>query len=231
MNDVTVFSNEEFGRIRTLQIDGEFFFAGKDVAQALGYRNCKDALYKHVDPEDKQLFQRSQNATFDVPTRGITIINESGLYSLILSSKLPNAKRFKRWVTGEVLPELRRSGRYSVDQSSALRPLTPDDYLRAAAILATCKYERLPYALDLMEQAGIRISHIPDRSKERDVSTANLINRACSEHGITLRAIERASGVYAAQLARIRRGESFPDPARAAIIRDAIERLLDEKNE
>ena len=106
------FSNNEFGEIRTLNINDEPWFVGKDVAEILGYSNSKDALKKHVDEEDKQVIQRSQFATLEIPNRGMTIINESGLYSLILSSKLPNAKKFKRWVTSEVLPQIRRTGGY-----------------------------------------------------------------------------------------------------------------------
>ena len=83
---------------------------GKDVATALGYANTKDAIYAHVDSEDKRIIQRSENTTLEIPNRGMTIINESGLYSLILSSKLESAKRFKRWVTSEVLPALRKTG-------------------------------------------------------------------------------------------------------------------------
>lgn len=106
------FSNNEFGEIRTLNINDEPWFVGKDVSEILGYSNSKDALKKHVDEEDKQVIQRSQFATLEIPNRGMTIINESGLYSLILSSKLPNAKKFKRWVTSEVLPQIRRTGGY-----------------------------------------------------------------------------------------------------------------------
>ena len=86
-----------------------------DVADILGYSNSRDALSKHVDSDDKQIIQRSQNATLDIPNRGLTIINESGLYSLILSSKLPQAKEFKRWVTSEVLPTIRKHGAYLTD--------------------------------------------------------------------------------------------------------------------
>ncbi len=113
--DMTVFENEEFGKIRVIEIDGEPWFVGKDVAAALGYSNTKDALKKHVDGEDKAIFQRSQNATFEIPPRGISIINESGLYSLILSSKLASAKKFQRWVTTEVLPSIRKHGAYITD--------------------------------------------------------------------------------------------------------------------
>ncbi|GBY14562.1 TPA: BRO family protein [Staphylococcus aureus] len=105
--------------VRTLEVDGEPYFIGKDVADILGYANGRDALSKHVDAEDKltsQIATAGQN-------RNVTIINESGLYSLIFSSKLENAKRFKRWVTSEVLPTLRKTGAYQVpsDPMQALR--------------------------------------------------------------------------------------------------------------
>lgn len=102
MNELTTFTNEEFGSIRTAQIDGEPWFAGKDVALVLGYKNPQDAVRKNVDEED-----RTVSESLIVNGTGLTVINESGLYSLVLSSKLPSAKVFKRWVTGEVLPALR----------------------------------------------------------------------------------------------------------------------------
>jgi prophage antirepressor-like protein len=112
MNELQVFNNTELGSVRTTTINGEPFFVGKDVAGILGYANSKDALASHVDSEDKEILQRSENTTFDIPNRGLTVINESGLYSLILSSKLPNAKKFKHWVTAEVLPTIRKTGGY-----------------------------------------------------------------------------------------------------------------------
>lgn len=112
MNDLQVFRNPEFGEIRTMVIDDMPWAVGKDVAQALGYSDAYGALRKHVDPEDRQ---NCQNDSFETP-RGMTIINESGLYSLILSSKLPAAKAFKRWVTSEVLPSIRRTGGYGPDR-------------------------------------------------------------------------------------------------------------------
>lgn len=107
--NVQVFNNEEFGQVRTLEIDGMVYFVGKDVAEVLGYAKARNAIANHVDDEDKK----------DAPIQGdlggtqmMTIINESGLYSLILSSKLPRAKEFKRWVTSEVLPTIRKHGSY-----------------------------------------------------------------------------------------------------------------------
>lgn len=112
MNDLQVFKNTEFGEIRTMTIDNEPWFVGKDVASILGYTDTFGAIKKHVDEEDKQ---NCQNNSFETP-RGMIIINESGLYSLILSSKLPKAKEFKRWVTSEVLPAIRKHGVYAVDE-------------------------------------------------------------------------------------------------------------------
>ena len=114
-NGLINFHHEMFGDIRAIEKDGEPWFVGKDVAEALGYSNARDALAKHVDNEDKKILT-SQNATLEklnIPNRGLTIINESGLYSLVLSSKLPQAKVFKHWVTAEVLPSIRRHGAYA----------------------------------------------------------------------------------------------------------------------
>ena len=112
MNEIKIFDNPEFGKVRTTEINGEPYLVGKDVAEILGYSNPRDALSKHVDDEDKAtvaIHDGSQN-------RNLTTINESGLYSLILSSKLPKAKEFKRWVTSEVLPSIRKHGAYAVDE-------------------------------------------------------------------------------------------------------------------
>lgn len=111
MTNLEIFKNEEFGEVRTITIDDEPYFVGKDVALILGYTNPQKALRDHVDEEDK-----TRNESFTVNgTQGI-LINESGLYSLILSSKLPNARRFKRWVTSEVLPAIRKHGMYAINE-------------------------------------------------------------------------------------------------------------------
>lgn len=111
MNNLQIFKNTEFGEIRTMTIDNEPWFVGKDVAEVLGYTNPQKAVRDHIDDEDKTV-----NDLFSVNgTKGI-LINESGLYSLILSSKLPKAKEFKRWVTSEVLPAIRKHGVYAVDE-------------------------------------------------------------------------------------------------------------------
>lgn len=109
MNELQIFQNKEFGEVRSLVINNEPWFVGKDVAEALGYKNSKNAVPTHVDEEDKL----STKIEYTGQKRNVTVINESGLYSLILSSKLPNAKKFKRWVTSEVLPTLRKTGSYT----------------------------------------------------------------------------------------------------------------------
>lgn len=103
-----IFNNQEFGQIRVLDQNGESLFVGKDVAEILGYKDTSDALKRHVDSEDKL----TRCFTDSGQSRKMIVINESGLYSLILSSKLPNSKKFKRWVTSEVLPQIRKTGGY-----------------------------------------------------------------------------------------------------------------------
>ena len=131
-----IFNHPEFGNLRCIEKDGEPWFVGKDVAMALGYSNTIDALSRHVDVEDKGVVNH------DTPSgiQKMTIINESGLYSLILSSKLEKAKRFKHWVTSEVLPALRKTGSYTISQSQngQSKPMSRE-YLLATAFLESQK--------------------------------------------------------------------------------------------
>lgn len=110
MNEIKIFENQEFGKVRALEIDGKPYFLGKDVADALGYTNPQKAIRDHVDIEDKL----SERFVLSGQNREATVISESGLYSLVLSSKLESAKRFKRWVTSEVLPSIRHTGGYQM---------------------------------------------------------------------------------------------------------------------
>lgn len=129
MNDLKVFKNAEFGSIRTVTINNEPYFVGKDVAEALGYSNARDAIIKHVDEEDKGVAKCDTLGG----KQNLTIINESGLYSLILSSKLPTAKKFKHWVTSEVLPSIREHGAY-MTENTLEQALTNPDFLIQLAI-------------------------------------------------------------------------------------------------
>ena len=112
MNELKIFENPDFGKVRTMEIDGEPYFVGKDVAEILGYKDTSDAMKKHVDSEDKLTRHFADSGQ----NREMYVINESGLYSLILSSKLPKAKEFKRWVTSEVLPSIRKHGLYATEE-------------------------------------------------------------------------------------------------------------------
>lgn len=147
--ELQIYKNAELGSVRTTVINGEPFFVGKDVAEILGYTNPQKALRDHVDEEDKTL-----NEMFTVNgTRGI-LLNESGLYSLILSSKLPNAKKFKRWVTSEVLPSIRRHGMYATDDLIA----NPD---LAIAAFTAIKEER-ERRMELEEVAAVQKQQIAE---------------------------------------------------------------------
>ena len=118
-NNLTIFNNELFGSVRTMIIDDNPWFFGKDVAESLGYKNISDALGKHVDEDDKmQIAKRDLQNCDDIGTKGAVLINESGVYSLIFGSKRPEAKAFKKWVTSDVLPQLRMSGVYITESAT-----------------------------------------------------------------------------------------------------------------
>lgn len=135
MEEIMTFNNEEFGAIRTVEINGDPWFVGKDVAEALGYSNSSKAVMTHVDEEDKRFemikMADSQNGNVLGATK-TTIINESGLYSLILSSKLPTAKKFKHWITREVIPSIRKTGGYISGQEQ----MTAEELMAKALIVA-----------------------------------------------------------------------------------------------
>ncbi len=137
MNDLTTFTNPEFGQVRTVEIDGTPWLVGKDVAEALGYKNPTKAIIAHVDDEDKRFEMlpqeaEAQNGTLPSGSTKTALINESGLYSLVLSSKLPTAKKFRRWVTSEVLPSIRKHGGYIAGQEQ----LTPQELMAKALLVA-----------------------------------------------------------------------------------------------
>lgn len=149
MNNLQIFNSPEFGQVRTIQQNGEPWFIGKDVAEILGYSNTPKAIRDHVDDEDKL----TERIVLSGQNREMTIINESGLYSLILSSKMPKAKEFKRWVTSEVIPAIRKTGKYEAmaqavpindEPATDFTQLEFDQRIRIAAIIASCRRERLP---------------------------------------------------------------------------------------
>lgn len=224
-NELQLFQNPDFGGVRGLTIDGEPWLVGKDVALVLGYSNPRKALVDHVDKEDKGVTKCDTLGG----TQDMTIINESGLYSLIFSSKLPNAKRFKRWVTSEVLPVIRKTGQYR--RKEAGRDVTVDDYLKAASIVATCRNERLRYVLGFLKQAGIEYSVGGDAEKQdSDMETEQTTKAAAVERMRQVRAdkefscaqLGRILGIDRVQICRYVNGQIFPTFASALFI---IERL------
>ena len=126
MNDLQIFNHPDFGEVRTVTIDDEPWFVGKDVAQVLGYQNPSKAILDHVDAEDKL----NNDSLLSLGQRGGWLINESGLYSLILSSKLPGAKEFKRWVTSEILPSIHKHGAYMTPETLQAAILNPDTMIQ-----------------------------------------------------------------------------------------------------
>lgn len=149
MNDLKIFENKEFGESRTVVKDGEPWFVGKDVAEILGYSNPRKAVIDHVDEEDKMdgVTIRDSIGREQIPV----LINESGLYSLILSSKLPNAKKFKKWVTSEVLPSIRKNGGYIAGQEN----MTDDELMARALQVAQNKIMERDRQIETMKPKAI----------------------------------------------------------------------------
>ena len=139
MTDIEIYKNEQFGEIRTVNISGEPWFVGKDVAEVLGYSNPNEAVGDHVDDEDKLNSKTLSSFNLNIGQRGGWLINESGLYSLILSSKLPSAKEFKHWITSEVLPSIRRHGAYLTDDMVEKVLTDPDTIIRLAQQIKEAK--------------------------------------------------------------------------------------------
>lgn len=151
MNELQIFENKEFGKIRTVEINNEPYFVGKDVAEILGYSDVSKAIKMHVDDDEKltrQFVVSGQN-------RNMYVINESGLYSLILSSKLPTAKKFKRWVTSEVLPSIRKHGMYATESVNK-----PDTYTISGRKYKVEEYVKVKNK-DTQEQYFLPLVDIP----------------------------------------------------------------------
>lgn len=148
MNEIQIFKSADFGEVRTLVINNEPYFVGKDVADILGYTNSRKAMIDHVDEEDKGVTKCDTLGG----TQEMTVINESGLYSLILSSKLPTAKQFKRWVTAEVLPTIRKHGAYMTEQTIEQALTSPDFLIRLATQLKEEQTKRKELEAKVEEQ-------------------------------------------------------------------------------
>lgn len=169
MNELQIFENSEFGEIRTVEINGEPWFVGKDIAEALGYKEPTKAAREKVDEEDRGV------SKIDTPSgiQNMTIINESGLYSLVLSSKLPNAKKFKHWVTSEVLPSIRKHGAYAVDDLIN----NPELAIKAFTALKE-EREKTRTLQETIKESNQKINELEDTVQELDQTIGELTPKA-----------------------------------------------------
>lgn len=185
-NNIQIFNNEEFGQVRTVAIDNEPWFVGKDIAVALGYTDINHSILDHVDEEDRTNSKTQGQNDPEFGQRGTWLINESGLYSLVMSSKLATAKRFKRWVTGEVLPAIRKTGGYIMGEEN----MSDDDLIARALIMAQKKIElrekELKEKNELLELQKPKVDfadHVTDSDNAIDMGT---FAKYAQKQGITM---------------------------------------------
>lgn len=191
MNEIQIFENEKFGKVRTVEINNEPWFVGKDVATALGYKNPQEAVREHVEEEDKGVSELLTPGG----KQNLPVVNESGLYSLIFGSKLDTAKEFKHWVTSVVLPSIRKTGGYTVREVPQDSPLDKAKFLHEMAkdYSDIPDYKQILDAYAVKEVVGTFALPLPEASKE-DFSagdlgkmlgvTANKIGSIANKHGI-----------------------------------------------
>lgn len=220
---VQVFNSEIFGGMRVVMRDGEPWFAGKDVSEILAYKDTDKAVREHVDDEDKRIFkpadlagltEQQMNNVFkaagynwnfvpaNIPNRGLFFINESGLYSLIMSSKLPQAKAFKRWVTSEVLPTIRKQGMYLTPATSEEAISNPESFIAKALIVAN----------QVLERQKERIKHLEttNNALTSTISTTNVTTltrkRTCAtRNDMTVREVSKLLGAKQTEVYRVLR--------------------------
>ena len=173
------FSNNEFGEIRVLEIKNEPWFVGKDIATVLGYKNSSDALKKHVDEEDKGVAKCDTLGG----KQDLAIINESGLYSLILGSKLTNAKKFKRWVTSEVLPSIRKHGAYMTEDTIE-KALTSPDFLIQLATKLKEEQEKTKQLEDKLDKNSKMLNQIS--ASKNSLLVREVAKVLSNQHGIVI---------------------------------------------
>ena len=181
MNEMMIFNNPEFGSVRTVCIDGEPWLVGKDVAEILGYSNPRKALIDHVDADDKGVTKCDTLGG----AQNLTVINESGFYSLVLSSKLPTAKKFKRWVTAEVLPTIRKTGGYVANEDVFVETYLPfaDEPIKQLFRIQCRVINQLNERIRKDEPKVKFADHVGDSTNVIDV---NRMAKLCADHGIRI---------------------------------------------
>lgn len=205
MNEIQIFEHESFGQIRVIDRDGEPWFITVDACRALELRNSRDAISR-LDDDEKGV------ASIDTPggPQEMSIINEPGLYTLVLGSRKPEAKAFKRWVTHEVLPAIRQNGYYALmPVETSQRALTPDDYLRAATIVARCRNDRLPYVLGFLEKGGWDVPDVQNTPLKR-TPIAVVVNETLAKTGLSLRQLAKLTGLCPTTICHYRNGQREP---------------------
>lgn len=232
MNDLTTFSNPEFGQVRTVEINGTPWLVGKDVAVALGYKNPGKAIIAHVDEEDKRLEMLPQGADSQngnvSPSFKTALINESGLYSLILSSKMPKAKAFKRWVTSEVLPAIHKTGAYESFQTKQhIEQLEATNTRLNAAIQAVNEAKAA-----LANVTAMRDDFIKDRDdfKEHFQKWKSLYGGACDRLRRAENLVQQAQGELNSRIDQLSI-VAFGLPGFDEIMQTAMEIALPDKKE
>lgn len=202
MNEMQIFNNDEFGKMRSILIDNEPWFVGKDIALSLGYTNPQKAVRDHVDLEDRGVNE------MDTPSgrQELTFINESGLYALIFGSKLPNAKKFKHWVTSEVLPSIRKTGSYKADTNSDL-------YMEAARILASTPVHTRSEVINVLRHVVPDISTVDEKVNDKTYSVPfdhNHFDNYLKKYGVTTQVLSMKSDVCAQLIYKYRNGKTVP---------------------
>ena len=232
MNDLQIFENPEFGQVRTVEIDGTPWLVGKDVAVALGYKNPGKAIIAHVDEEDKRLEMLPQRADSQngnaSPSSKTALINESGLYSLILSSKMPKAKAFKRWVTSEVLPAIHKTGAYESFQAKQhIEQLEATNTRLNAAIQAVNEAKAA-----LANVTAMRDDFIKDRDdfKEHFQKWKSLYGGACDRLRRAENLVQQAQGELNSRIDQLSI-VAFGLPGFDEIMQTAMEIALPDKKE
>lgn len=223
-NEVQVFTNPEFGDVRTLTIDGEPWFVLKDVCEALDLGTTAKVA-ERLDADEKGMNQIHTPGGM----QSVTVINESGLYSVILRSDKPKARTFRKWVTSEVLPAIRREGAYvlplaSGDSTAPQRTLTPDDYLAAARLIAGCRPDRLMIVIDTLERGGWDLgnarSRLPAVGSTADI--AERITAARDRYRLSYNYIAAHTGISPQTICAYAEGRRYPRPDRYELICECI---------
>ena len=232
MNDLQIFSNPEFGQVRTVELNGQPWLVGKDVAEALGYKNPGKAIITHVDEEDKRFEMLSQGADSQngnaSPSSKTALINESGLYSLILSSKMPKAKAFKHWVTSEVLPAIHKTGAYESFQAKQhIEQLEATSTRLNAAIQAVSEAKAA-----LANVTAMRDDFIKDRDdfKEHFQKWKSLYGGACDRLRRAENLVQQAQGELNSRIDQLSI-VAFGLPGFDEIMATALETALPDKKE